>query len=58
MEKNQVSQGYGHQCYRVEGIEVATKSNQELIDFCDRNNFGGNVVRHSDTVAFVKVYID
>ena len=58
MEKNQVSQGYGHQCYRVEGVEVATKSNQGLIDFCDRNNFGGEVVRYTDTMALVTVYID
>ena len=44
------------QTYRVEG-DIANLTNAELIDFCDRNNFGGYVSR-SGNVAIVEVNID
>ena len=43
--------------YKVTGI-VANRTDDELIDFCDRNNFGGMVRRYVDYVAYVTVYID
>ena len=42
--------------YRVTGI--TNETNAEIIDFCDPNNFGGQVTRYTDGVAFVYVYID
>ena len=42
--------------YQVEG-DIANLTNAELIDFCDRNNFGGYVSR-SGNVAIVEVNID
>lgn len=42
--------------YRVEGI--TTESNQEIIDACDRNAFGGTVYRGNDGTARVIVDID
>lgn len=42
--------------YQVEG-DIANLTNAELIDFCDRNNFGGYVSRNGN-VAIVEVNID
>lgn len=42
--------------YRVEG-DIANFTDDELIDFCDCNNFGGYVSR-SGKVAIVRVNID
>jgi hypothetical protein len=42
--------------YRVEGI--TTETNQEIIDACDRNAFGGTVYRGNNGTARVIVDID
>ena len=42
--------------YIIEGIK--TESDEEILDFCDPNNFGGYVTRYSDGTASVEVYID
>ena len=42
--------------YRVEGI--TTETDQEIIDACDRNAFGGTVYRSNDGKARVIVDID
>ena len=41
--------------YKVCGI--TTETDEQIIDFCDRNNFGGRVNRNGNT-ATVYVYID
>ena len=43
--------------YKVTGM-VTNRTDAELIDFCDINNFGGRVKRYGDYVAYVTVYID
>ena len=43
--------------YKVTGM-VTNRTNAELIDFCDINNFGGYVKRYGNYVAYVTVYID
>lgn len=40
----------------VEGITDET--DEEILDFCDRNNFGGWVRRRGDGTAQVECYID
>lgn len=42
--------------YKVVGI--TTETNDELIDYCDRNCFGGRVYRHNDGTATVECDID
>lgn len=42
--------------YEVHGI--ADKTDQEIIDFCDRCAFGGRVIRHNEDTATVEVDID
>jgi hypothetical protein len=49
------NRGYGYNEYKVVGYENMT--NDEIIDKCDPNNFGGRVNRY-DGYAIVKVYID
>jgi hypothetical protein len=43
--------------YKVTGM-VTNRTDAELIDFCDINNFGGRVKRYGNYVAYVTVYID
>ena len=43
--------------YKVCGY-IADKTDAELIDFCDINNFGGYVKRCDDYCAYVTVDID
>ena len=43
--------------YKVTGV-VINRTDAELIDFCDINNFGGYVKRYGNYVAYVTVYID
>lgn len=43
--------------YKVTGT-VTNRTDAELIDFCDVNNFGGYVRRYGNYVAYVTVYID
>lgn len=45
----------GKEIYRVTGI--TTEKDYEIIEFCDRNAFGGRVCRHCGE-AIVEVYID
>ena len=47
--------GYGYDEYKVYNFEDMT--DEQIIDRCDRNNFGGRVTR-CDGFAIVKVYID
>ena len=42
--------------YKVEGITSQTDA--EIIEYCDRNAFGGRVSRCGDGVAIVEVDID
>ena len=42
--------------YFVEGI--TTETNAEILDFCDRNNWGGQVYRKGNGKAYVEVNID
>jgi hypothetical protein len=42
--------------YEVEG-NVDHLNDQEILDFCDLNNWGGMVYRHENG-AMVEVYID
>ena len=43
--------------YKVTGI-VTNRTDTELIDFCDINNFGGYAKRYGNYVAYVTVYTD
>ena len=43
--------------YKVTGI-IINRTDAELVDFCDNNNFGGRVRRYVNYVAYVTVYID
>ena len=43
--------------YKVTGM-ITNRTDDELIDFCDINNFGGCVIRCGNDVAYVTVYID
>lgn len=52
----EVGHGYASEFYEVRG-NINAYSDSELIDMCDRNNFGGDVQRYADS-ARVKVYID
>ena len=56
MEYRRIGMRLGITTYKVVGI--TNETNQELIDFCDRNNFGGNVIRHGNCTATVEVYTD
>ena len=57
MKKTFVERRIGIETYKVTGI-VSNRTNDELIDFCDSNNFGGRVKRYGNYVAYVTVYID
>lgn len=48
--------GRSLETYEISG-DISAYSDTELIDLCDRNNFGGDVRRYSDG-ATVTVYID
>lgn len=50
-----INSGYGYDEYKVYNFEDMT--DEQIIDRCDRNNFGGRVTRY-DGYAIVKVYID
>jgi hypothetical protein len=43
--------------YKVTG-KLVNLTNQQLIDYCDPNAFGGHVRRYGDYVAYVEVDID
>ena len=47
---------YGQKTYKV--TEVTNQTDAELIDLCDYNNFGGQVIRHHNNTATVIVYTD
>ena len=42
--------------YEVTGI--TSETNEEILDFCDPNCFGGSVARRGNDAAIVMVYID
>lgn len=48
--------GYSLETYEISG-DISTYSDADLLNLCDRNNFGGEVRRYSDG-ATVTVYID
>lgn len=48
--------GYAMEVYEISG-DISAYTDTELIDLCDRNNFGGDVRRYSNG-ATVTVYID
>jgi hypothetical protein len=57
MKKTFVERKQTIEVYKVTGI-VINRTDAELIDFCDINNFGGRVKRYGNYVAYVTVYID
>ena len=57
MKKTFVERRPTIEVYKVTGI-VINRTDAELIDFCDINNFGGRVKRYGKYVAYVTVYID
>ena len=57
MKKTFVERRIGNETYKVTGI-VSNHTDNELIDFCDVNNFGGRVKRYGNYVAYVTVYTD
>jgi hypothetical protein len=57
MKKTFVERRPTIEVYKVTGI-VINRTDAELIDFCDINNFGGRVRRYGNYVAYVTVYID
>lgn len=56
MSYKRVRMTVGTTTYEVSGF--TNETDQELIDFCDRNNFGGNVRRYTNGTAMVEVYTD
>lgn len=48
--------GYSLETYEISG-DISAYSDTDLLNLCDRNNFGGEVRRYSDG-ATVTVYID
>jgi hypothetical protein len=57
MKKTFVERKPTIEVYKVTGA-VVNRTDAELIDFCDINNFGGRVRRYGNYVAYVTVYID
>jgi hypothetical protein len=57
LKRTVVERKVAREVYKVTGI-VANRTDAELIDFCDANNFGGYVRRYGNYVAYVTVYID
>ena len=57
MNKAFVERKIGKKTYKVTGA-IANRTDTELLDFCDNNNFGGHVRRYGDYVAYVTVYTD
>lgn len=57
MNKTVAERKIGKEVYKVTGI-VINRTDAELIDFCDNNNFGGYVKRYNNYVAYVTVYTD
>lgn len=57
MKKTFVERNIGKETYKIIGV-VINRTNAELIDFCDNNNFGGHVRRYGKYVAYVTVYTD
>ena len=57
LKRTVVERKVAREVYKVTGI-VANRTDAELIDFCDVNNFGGRVRRYGNYVAYVTVYID
>lgn len=58
MTKTKVPNNYRTmEVYKVTG-KLANFTNQQLIDYCDGNAFGGHVRRYGDYVAYVTVHID
>ena len=57
MKKTFVERRPANEVYKVTGILI-NRTDDELIDFCDSNNFGGRVKRYGKYVAYVTVYID
>jgi hypothetical protein len=58
MEKNArlVNRGPYTHIYKVTGCVFMTK--EQILDFCDGNNFGGNVYVNAKGEGMVEVYID
>lgn len=50
-----IDYGYGYEEYKVYNFENMT--DEQIIDKCDCNNFGGRVMR-CNSYAIVKIYID
>jgi hypothetical protein len=57
MIKKKIHKGRTVSEYLVEHIPLDTVD-FDVIEFCDRGNFGGRVVRTSPTTAHVYVYTD
>jgi hypothetical protein len=50
-EKTEIERGYGYSIYTINGFDGMT--DEDIIDACDRNNFGGSVCGNT-----CKVYTD
>ena len=57
MKKTLIERNIGKETYKVTGI-ITNRTDVELVDFCDNNNFGGRVRRYGNYVAYVTVYTD
>jgi hypothetical protein len=57
MKRTLVERRVAKEVYKVTGV-IANRTDAELLDFCDLNNFGGIVRRYGKYVAYVTVYTD
>jgi isocitrate lyase len=57
MNKTLVERRVAKEVYKVTGV-IINRTDAELLDFCDLNNFGGIVRRYGKYVAYVTVYTD
>lgn len=57
MKKTLIERKIGREVYKVTGI-IINRTEAELIDFCDINNFGGYAKKYGNYVAYVTVYTD
>ena len=57
MKRTLVERKPTREVYKVTGV-IINRTDAELLDFCDLNNFGGIVRRYGKYVAYVTVYTD
>ena len=57
MKRTLVERKLKNEIYKVTGM-IINRTDAELLDFCDLNNFGGIVRRYGKYVAYVTIYTD